>query len=212
MKLTKNVRIEEIINNSLVERHSFFQLKHFLIEKEPTIQAKLWRCVRELKARQDSIYSIDLEIEEIEDDIKLIDIEIQFKDQFSEKTAIEKRKLSRRKLSLTKRIEDLKFKLKNLIEECDFLSKTFDELEQIEKIKPFDDTDEQISYWNNKLTEEFNIKMLTGQVLDPDLIKTILALDSKCQIKNSVIGMINNNIKNLTKTNERGYATKNLQS
>jgi len=188
IKYSENPRINDVINDMLVERHSYFQLKHFLIEKEPTIQSKLWRCIRELKARKDSIYSINLEIEEIEDCIEEIG-------NPTDNAFISDRRKKRKLLSLQKRKEDLIFKLKNLTEECDFIAKMFEELEKIEKIKPFDEKDEQIKYWDAKLLEEFNLKVLLGQPLDTELIKTILSLDDDSKIKNNITAMINNKIK-----------------
>jgi prephenate dehydrogenase len=37
----------------LTGRHSYFQLKYFIVGKEPTPQAKIWQCLREMKARRD---------------------------------------------------------------------------------------------------------------------------------------------------------------
>ena len=48
-----NQKIENIIKNEIVDRHSYFQLKNFLVGKEPTLQSNLWRCVREIKIRKE---------------------------------------------------------------------------------------------------------------------------------------------------------------
>lgn len=189
-----NQKIENIIKNEIVDRHSYFQLKNFLVGKEPTLQSKLWRCVREIKIRKDSIDSINLETEDVQDDIELIEIEEkQTKSENCDKVAeIKARKLNRRKTSLNKRLFDLNQKLKNITEECDFLANCFFELEKIEEIKNYDDPKEQEKYWNAKLTEELNTKLIFGLPPDSELIKTIYALDSNSIVKNNLISLINN--------------------
>lgn len=195
-----NQKIEKILKNEVTDRHTYFQLKNFLIGKEPTIQSKLWRCIREIKIRKDSIDSINLEIEDLQDEIQLINIkkeniEKQENIEKHELTAIKEikiRKLLRKKISLNKRLFDLNQKLKNLTEECDFLANCFFELEKIEKLKNYDDPQEQEKYWNAKLTEELNTKLIFGLPPDPELIKTIYALDSDSAVKINLISLINN--------------------
>jgi len=53
-------KIDEVLNLDPVDRHSYFQLKYFVINKEPTHQSKLWRCIREVAARKDTIEGIML--------------------------------------------------------------------------------------------------------------------------------------------------------
>ena len=55
--------MDDLLKNEVVQRHSYFQLKYFLIGKEPTNQAKMWQCLRELKTRRQSLKAISLEIE-----------------------------------------------------------------------------------------------------------------------------------------------------
>ena len=197
MEQNNNLIIKNILKNEVVERHSYFQLKHFLIGKEPTIQSKLWRCIREIKIRQDSIDAINLEIEDVKDDIQLIEMEISdSKPDRTDREEIKLKKNIRKKQSFERRLYDLTQKLKNLIEECDFLANCFSELENIEKLKAFDDTEEQTKYWEAKLTEEWNAKSIAGMPPDAELIKTILALDSTSKIRNNFISNINKQIEN----------------
>jgi len=192
MEQNVNLIIKNILQNEVVERHSYFQLKHFLIGKEPTIQSKLWRCIREIKIRQDSIDAINLEIEDVKDDIELIELSLKInKDAVTDEQAIKNRKNKRKIQSFEKRLYDLNQKLKNIIEECDFLANSFSELEKIEKLKNFDDTEEQNKYWEAKLTEELNAKLISGTPPDAELIKTIFALDSNSKIRNNLISNIN---------------------
>ena len=63
MKLVKEIN-DVIQKQEINSRHSYFQLKYFLIGKEPTLQSKMWQCLRELKTRNESITNMDLELEE----------------------------------------------------------------------------------------------------------------------------------------------------
>ena len=76
--MERNLReeIKELLKNEVAQRHSYFQLKYFLIGKEPTYQSKMWQCLRELKTRYDSLEAIDLEREEVKDKIELLDISV----------------------------------------------------------------------------------------------------------------------------------------
>jgi hypothetical protein len=51
-------------------RHTFYQLKHFVLGKEITTQAKMWKCIRELEARVGAAKSMLNGIEEAEDDLR----------------------------------------------------------------------------------------------------------------------------------------------
>ena len=69
-------KISELLKNEVVSRHSYFQLKYFLIGKEPTNQAKMWQCLRELKARQEILNSVDLQLEEEKDNLEIYNISL----------------------------------------------------------------------------------------------------------------------------------------
>jgi hypothetical protein len=198
MSIELNAEIERIASHDLKERHSYFQLQHFLIGKEPTVQAKLWRCVQELKSRKDTLESIKLEIEDVNDDIELINIQLgkpiigstdDDVDQHQE-TIIKFRKLQRQRYSLELRLKSLEKRAKDTEDECSFIVASFNSLERIEKIKPQDDFEAQKEYWNEKLGQEYNLRMLFGMPLDLELIKTILALNSDAPVKMDVVSTI----------------------
>lgn len=66
-----------VLKNEPASRHSYFQLRYFLIGKEPTNQGKMWQCLRELKTRNESLCSLDLEVEETKDRLELLDIAVE---------------------------------------------------------------------------------------------------------------------------------------
>ena len=55
-------------------RHTFYQLKHFVLGKEITTQAKMWKCLRELEARLISSKSMVVGIQDAEDDHRILEI------------------------------------------------------------------------------------------------------------------------------------------
>ena len=179
-------KIQNLMKNQVVDRHSYFQLKYFVIGKEPTTQAKLWRCIRELEARNKSLQAIELEIEETNDDIELLHIKEKEDVAYGSNKEIAKiltRKQERKTRALVDKLEDLKSKKRYIEEEATFFIQAFESLEKKEKIKPFDDLDAQTEYWNEKLKQELNLKMILRHPFDTELTKTILALDDKMPVK-----------------------------
>ncbi len=188
--------IQKICNLPLKERHSYFQLQYFLIGKEPTIQSRLWRCVRELKSRKETLLSMEMEIEEINDDLEIIDISLKENNlKKTELSIIQERKLERQKKAKQIRLLEIQEKKKVVEEECVFLIKAFNKLEESEKIKPYDDMESQKQYWNEKLAQEFNLRRQLGLPPDLELIKTILALNSDAIVKQDLLDLINNESK-----------------
>ena len=186
-------KIEKILQNEVSDRHSFFQLKYFVVGKEPTIQSKLWRCIRELKARKESIDSIRLEIDQTKDNKQLVEIKKQkqttlsedrrFGDLEREEYIINIRMIDRQIASYNKTIGQLEKKLESAEQEAAFFVACFEELEKVEKLIPWDDEDAQTEYWSQKFTQDLNLKMLLRQPLDTELVKTILSMKDGIPIK-----------------------------
>lgn len=188
----------EILKNNVVERHSYFQMKYFIVHKEPTIQAKLWQCLREMKTRFEALEAAELEIEEGKDNLELINIKmdklgkkiekyIENEETTKEELQINLRKLERTKIAGLKNIQKLQEKRKSLEEESRFFVETFKVLIQEESLKPFDDFDAQCEYWGERLQSKMNLKMLTQGTLDTDLIETILALPDRIPVKEQTL-------------------------
>jgi len=184
---------------NMVNRHSFFQLKYFLLGKEPTHQARLWQCLREIDARKDSWESILLEIDDVKDDLKIFDLSLerlelkkQFKNLHNEKIhEIKISKLRRKKFCTDKNLDKLIIKKKNLLEEIDFFLKSYKNLEQAEALKPFDDLESQKDYWGQKLLQKLNLRKVMGVAPDLDVLETILLLPDDVPIKQQTLLEIN---------------------
>jgi hypothetical protein len=191
----------ELLKHEVVQRHSFFQLKYFLIGKEPTVQSKMWQCLRELKQRRESLDAIELERDEVKDKIALIDISMlkltaaygneNQPELDRRELEIRIRQTERQKKALIRNLEDLDDKERWLNDECLFFVETFKNLEKVEPLRPFDDIEAQSQYWNEKLTQKANIKMLTQNTIDSELIETIVALPNDLPIKKHTLQNLN---------------------
>lgn len=197
-----------ILNHEVMERHSLYQLQCFNLAKEHTIQGKLQQCLREIKARKQSLDALSLEIEEQKDKIELIDLDIsdiqagigQQSTTTSDKRKIIKiRSLERQRTSISNSLKDLEKKEIDILIELQFFCSAFDQLNKREKLKPWDDPEVQKEYWSEKLRFEVNSRLLLRQLPDIELLKTILCLHEDSPIKKAMLDM-------LKKTNEQTAA------
>jgi len=210
MEIVKNELLKEIDDviskREINQRHSYFQLKYFLIGKEPTMQSKMWQCLREMKNRSESLKSIDLEAEELKDKLELLDINVQkvkhdkdkslpedkiLHDLFMKECDIKIRQLDRQKKALEQSYKDIQERRRWISEEGKFFLETFKNLEKVEPLKHFDDLEAQKEYWQEKLTQKVNLKMLTQNTIDVDLIETIVALPDDLKIKQQTLQTLN---------------------
>ena len=202
-------KANEIINKAdLKERHSFFQLNHFIIGKEPTLQSKLWQCVREINSRVDTIESFKEEIISAEENYEILSLKIKRMEYLIEKESSDyKKKIYEIKLKKMKRnyekkdliLKKLNDKIISITEELDYFVRTFIEIEKVEKIKKYDDVNSQIEYWSAKLGNDLNLRFLLNLPTDIELCKTILALPDSSVVKKQLtnaLDQIQNNILN----------------
>jgi hypothetical protein len=190
--------MDDVLKQEIAQRHSYFQLKYFVIGKEPTVQSKMWQCLRELKSRKESLDSIELEIEESKDKLELIDISIQKNNLEHSETdkltqrenEIKIRQIERQKKALQANQIQLAERKKWIYEEAQFFLETFKNLLKVEPLKHFDDITSQKQYWTERLSQKLNLKMLTNNQLDTELIETIIALPDDMPIKKQTLGTL----------------------
>ncbi len=201
MKLSE--KMNEVLKNDVVDRHSYFQLKYFIIGKEPTLQAKLWRCLTEIRSRKESLDALELEIEDSNDKKQIAEIELSSNDESGDLSdtanklsIIKSRQIKRKIKSIDASILGLERKKRYIAEEVAFLLSAYDEIEKAEKIRPFDDINSQLEYWNSKLQQELQLKLLLRNPVDVELIKTILVLDNACPVKKEVVKILDTLQKN----------------
>ena len=192
--------MSEVLKSDIVQRHSYFQMKYFILGKEPTVQAKLWQCLREIKSRYETIQSIILEIDDQRDNLELLLINkareqksANSKDELEKKEKeIKVRKIGRQIKATKESIDNLNQRKIWAEEEASFFVHSFKEFEKLEKLKPFDDIESQKEYWQEKISQEINIKMLLQNPLDIELIKTVIALPDDMPVHTQTMKMLEN--------------------
>ena len=197
----------KILNETdLKDRHSYYQLGHFILGKEPTIQAKLWQCVREISPRFETLSALESEIQHFDENYQIIELKIQIinnkinslkrnisDENNSIKAKILEIKKQRLERTLTKKDstkEKIIKKKKMVEEELAFFVKNFYELQKVEKIKNWDDFNLQNDLWTAKLGSELNLRLLLNLPTDLELCKTVLALPDNNQIKNQLVNSL----------------------
>lgn len=203
-------QISQALENDLADRHSFFQLKHFVIGKEATTQGKMWQCVKEIRARKLQIEVLEREIDEANDRLELLDIQrgkktlslgeflgAEKRDQYRRlalrENEVFNRQMQRQESSLKESLEQLRDKLKYTKEEAAFLVRTMNDLSRIEIMKPLDDLDAQKEYWTEKLANEVHLNLILRQPLGLELVKTVLSLHDDSSIKRQLCTMLAQN-------------------
>lgn len=184
-------KIDSVLEKAPENRHSYYQLKYFVLGKEPTTQGQLWQCLRELQSRKETIDNIHLQIADTKDEIELTEIELSNnKEVCEQKQYIILRKLKRKKESLSGNLEKLEKTLKFVTQEARFFLQAFEALQEIEPLKDYDDLEAQQEFWEAKISEEINLRVLTKQALPSDLLKTALSLHDNSKIKEQIINLI----------------------
>jgi len=202
-KESKKDEISRILEKNMPQRHSYFQMRYFIIGKEPTNQSKMWQCLREIKTRKESLDSIELEVEDQKDALELLDIEekavliskIEEKDQEikalrEKENKIKIKKLKRQKKAVKSNIVQLLNKKKYIEEELSFFLEMFKTLEKVEPLKDLDDLESQKAYWSERLAQKLNMKMLLGGQLESELVETIVALPDDMEIKKQMLSTL----------------------
>lgn len=186
-----------ISQNQMPNRHTFYQLKHFVLGKEVTTQAKLQKCLREIEARKTTMKSIILSIDEAVDEVRILEIKEEILEKKKEKgelhkeyKEIQKRKLIRKKSSILDSIFELRKKLKETEEETEFFLNAYQQLSQIEPLKRHDDPESNAQFWNENFAQELQLRLLLQKPLDLDLVKCILSLDQNSSTKKEMIGIL----------------------
>jgi hypothetical protein len=189
---------KQILNQKQIShRHTFYQLKHFVLGKELTTQSKMQKCLKEMQARYDSITNMDLSIEDLKDDIKLAELKILSLENKKQKTEIDEefklieiKKLHRKKAALLNSLENLIKKQKEAEEEMAFFLSAYKQLEKIEPLKRHDDPESNAEFWNENLSQELQLRILLQKPLDLELVKCILALNKDAPIRMEMIKIL----------------------
>lgn len=212
-------RMNAALANAVEDRHSLFQLKHFILGKEYTPQGKMWQCLREIRARKDALDTLSLEIEKAKDQLSLIYIEHRracralskrhrqaWEGSDNEAVAEENkeaylddvkaldiaiRQIKREEEAAWKSLSALEAKAESVRLEAEFFVDEFEKLNATTPVKSLDDMDSQKEYWTAKLFNEVNLKSLLGLPLDTELVKTVLSLPNGSPVKDQMVSFLN---------------------
>lgn len=192
--------LEEAVKGGVSDRHSYYQLKYFLVDGEPTHQARLWQCMREMKSRLDTVKSIFLEMEDAKDRLAIHDARAELAAEKAElrgrddPKAPEARILfakariaERRAIACERRLADLGKRLRNVSEEARFLLEMLNRLGGKDAMKDWDDPEVQKEYWDAKVGDEIRRRLVAGQGLDASLVGTVERLHKDAKVR----GVIN---------------------
>jgi len=185
--MTLKEQVDSILKSNVPNRHTIFQLNYFVIGKEPTHQAKMKRCVEELKSRKSTIESLIMEIDDVMDRNELMKLE-------NADDEIKKRMLNRRIIQNEISIEKLKEQVKNTEEEMVFFVEAFNQLNEVEAFRDWDDIEVQTEYWNAKMLEEVNYRIMMNMPIDFEIVKTVLSLPSETPVKKKIVSLIGRNV------------------
>lgn len=197
---------------NLPDRQTLFQIEKFVIGKEPTAQSQLWAIVRELEAKHETVEMMRKDLEDAEDNLELNDLKVERLDRAirslanldssNEKAAdadlnikeleINIRKLRREKEALVKAARKVNHKLKGTLEEMRFLVAGYERVTELYgQIQPFDDEKAQKEMWNEKLLEEFNLRLLLQRPFDTEFVRCVLCLHDDAPVKQNMIALVN---------------------
>lgn len=188
------IKIDELMEFVPEARHSYFQLKYFVIGKEVTHQAKLWQCLKELAVRKEVIDSAMLQIEEMKDRIELLEIR---KIKKGKNTSLDNREwvircrqIERKKTALHLSIKKLEENKTFALQEARFFVQAFEALNNIEPLKDYDDFESQQEYHSAHLAQQINLKMLLKEPLNTELVKTALAMPEESSLRQQIEGVV----------------------
>lgn len=190
-------RARRITEGRAYGRHTFFQLKHFVLGKELTTQAKLQKCVREIDARKGSLKSMILGLEDALDEARLMEIEEEELEKKksgdaldNEQRAIRGRRLRRKREMLLDSIEEMRRKIRETEEETEFFIRAFEQLEQVEPLRTHDDPEANAEFWNENFMQDLRLRLMLGKPIDLELVKCILALGAESPVRKEVVGIL----------------------
>lgn len=183
---------EELLSKATRSGPTFFQLNFFVIGKEPTNQAKMHKCLQEIKERTNTIKSVELEIAEVQDNIALLELDIKFleKSKTKEQDQIHIRQIKRKISANMSHLEALQSKIETWHAEINFLKHLFDQIAKVIPLKPWDDYEVQLEYWNEKMTQEIRSRLIMNAPVDIEVIKTAMSLPDAAPIKQQLLEYI----------------------
>lgn len=195
--------------------HSNFQIRNFIIGKESSPIAKLWQCIRELQARQETIDALESDYKDLLDNIEIAKLDLQELEESvdqvisdkmgilqNKKKTIQIRKQCRTIERLQKSKNTLDNQRTNILKEMQVLIEEFDNITKDYPYRDFEDEEAQLAYWTHKFEKEMVLAQTLGLPPNPELLKSCLALPENSALrKNIEIALIQANKKLIKENN-----------
>ena len=195
-------------NYNLPQRHTDFQIEHFIIGKESSFYGRIWQCLRELQQRYETIQAVDCELLDIEDNIKLEEIELkkleiknknyespispELAELKKQKREIILRKQIRKVESYKKSLEKTNHRKMEVLSECRKFIEVFKALINDKPFVDINDPQAQLEFWNAKFSSELNLHAMLNHPMNAELVKSVLALPNESNIKGQLINAFDN--------------------
>ena len=94
-----------------------------------------------------------------------------------------------------------------------FLADGYEKIvEKIGEIKPFDDENSQKEMWNEKLLEDFNLRVILQRPIDPEFVKTVMCIHDDASVKKHIISLIDNIQKKMIAEKQSQFKTPQITS
>lgn len=194
------MELEEIIKKAHHPGPTFFQLFFFVIGKEPTAQAKLYKCIEEIKTRRKAIESACEQIDDLFDSVALHNIEIKKMDALPEdERDIRVRQVKRKIKATEKHVDTLRENVEMWDKEIKFLKEIYEAIEAQCPLRDWAEFDVQFEYWNEKIAQEVRQRLIMNAPVDVELIKTAMALPDAAPIKKQLMEYVETTIESTKK-------------
>jgi hypothetical protein len=206
----------------LPQRHTDFQIEHFIIGKEVSVYGKIWQCLRELNQRNETLEAVDSELLELADNLEwekialrklelkkenLNSLSVVISNQESHLLKIKKqeiliRKQKRKVLNVEKNIAKTQSRKEDVLAECGKFIDLFNGLINQTEFVDINDPQAQLEFWTTKFNHEVSLTAALNHPMNAELVKSVLALPDESKIKIQMLNALDNVGKKLqTKNN-----------
>ncbi len=193
---------------NLPQRHTDFQIEHFIIGKEASFYGRVWQCLRELQQRYETLQAIERDLLDMNDNIELEELELQKKKikiknnvlpantDFSEikarKNEIMLQKQARKIEYMQKDLEKTNHRKSDVLSECKKFIEVFNNLINEKSFVDINEPQAQLEFWNAKFGSELNLHAMLNHPMNAELVKSVLALPNESTIKGQLINAFDN--------------------
>jgi hypothetical protein len=178
--------------------HSAFQIKSFILGKECSDIGFLWQCIKEIQVRSENLHVLNIDYEETLDNLVLAKLEKkeieletesvsdELKEIYKQKKEIKLRKQDRKIHKVERALDALKSQKNDILYETKIFVEEFESGLKQSNFKDYDDFQAQLEFWQAKFEKELALGQCLGQPINPELIKSCLALPKGSPLRESI--------------------------